>query len=587
MTTTGHIISRLGRISVPALPPLGLSFLGRAAGITSSTAIFAVGGWAIGTLASGGDLHLGVLIAVLAALGVARGLLSYVEHYFGHLVAFHALRLLREALFDALIPQTPMGARTRRTGWLLDVTTKDVNRLEVFFAHTLVPVATAIVLPICYAIGFALVNPWFGIITLAGYLAVLALPVFGAGTALRAGQAITDARGDATVITTDTITIFRDILGFQAGGSRLAALEPAQRELGDAVVAKGRFDAARKAATEAIPVIVMLCLVAAGFAIGIGEGPGQIPLPWFLAAIAAAIPSHAPTAEIEESMSEVAISAASARRVTEVLDGAPAIPEPASPAAPPADARLRFRGVTLGHPGGPHVVRGIDIDVPEGSLVAVTGPTGCGKSTIASAAVRLLDPRAGSVDLGGIDLRDLAADEVRDRVVMVPQRDHLFEGTLRDNLLLVAPDAGEADLLRVCRAAALVDESGHWDVPAGLDTVVGGAGEAVSGGQRQRIGFARALLRTATFGVGPGRVLVLDEATSDLDEATQATVTATVADHRRRGGSALVVAHRLATVTGADRILVLADGGIAESGTHDELVARGGRYAAAWAHQGA
>ena len=241
----------------------------------------------------------------------------------------------------------------------------------------------------------------------------------------------------------------------------------------------------------------------------------------------------------------------------------------------PVRGRLELRGVRFGYADGPDVLRGLDLVVPAGETHAVVGATGAGKSSLLRLVLRFSDPREGRVLLDGTDVRDLSWDSLRGAIGYVSQDVFLFHGSVRDNLAYGRPDATDAEIREAARLA-----EAHTFIEAlaeGYDTVVGERGLTLSGGQRQRIALARAILRDPAL-------LVLDEATSAVDNETEAAIQrslATVTAHR----TALVVAHRLSTVRDADRIWVLADGRVTEAGTHEELVAAEGLYAALWAVQ--
>jgi ATP-binding cassette subfamily B protein len=211
----------------------------------------------------------------------------------------------------------------------------------------------------------------------------------------------------------------------------------------------------------------------------------------------------------------------------------------------------------------------VSFEVPAGSMVALVGPSGAGKTTISQLVSRMYDPTSGAVRIAGTDLRDVTFASLRATVGVVSQDAHLFHDTMSANLRFVRPEATDADLERVLRQARI------WDLvarlPEGLETVVGDRGYRLSGGERQRLAIARLLLKAPD-------VVVLDEATAHLDSESEAAVQVAL-DQALAGRTSLVIAHRLSTVRAADRIVVLADGRVAEAGTHVELIAAGGLYA--------
>ncbi|MGY1545298.1 ABC transporter ATP-binding protein [Streptomyces sp. MN6] len=232
---------------------------------------------------------------------------------------------------------------------------------------------------------------------------------------------------------------------------------------------------------------------------------------------------------------------------------------------------VRFENVTFGYDGkGGHVLDGIDITVPPGGSLAVVGPTGAGKSTLGHLVPRLYDVTGGRVTLDGVDVRDLDFGTLARAVGVVSQETYLFHASVADNLRFAKPDAADEELHAAAKAAQIHDHIAA--LPDGYDTVVGERGHRFSGGEKQRLAIARTILRDPP-------VLVLDEATSALDTRTEAAVQAAI-DALSADRTTLTIAHRLSTVRGADQIVVLDSGRVVESGTHEELLEREGRYAA-------
>jgi ATP-binding cassette subfamily B protein len=277
-----------------------------------------------------------------------------------------------------------------------------------------------------------------------------------------------------------------------------------------------------------------------------------------------------PVQQLSQLYNTLQSAAAALHKLFGILDATPDVDEVAAPTELPATGDVVVNNITFSYAAGSRpALENVNLTLTAGTRLALVGPTGAGKSTLAKLMARLYDPQSGSVSFGGVDLRQASMEDLRRRIVVIPQEGFLFDGSVRDNLLIAKPTATETELLRALDNIGLRER--FEALPEGLDTQVRERGSRLSAGERQLVALSRAAL------VDPA-VLVLDEATSNLDPGTEMLVEAAL-EKLMVGRSVIVVAHRLSTVQRADKIAVVADAKISEIGTHDELSALNGHYA--------
>jgi ATP-binding cassette subfamily B protein len=278
-----------------------------------------------------------------------------------------------------------------------------------------------------------------------------------------------------------------------------------------------------------------------------------------------------PVQQLSQLYNTLQSAAAALHKLFGILDAEPDVAESPTPTPLPAVGDVDVRNITFSYAGASQpALSGVSVSLTAGTRLALVGPTGAGKSTLAKLMARLYDPQEGQVLFGGVDLRQASMEDLRRRIVVIPQEGFLFDGSVRDNLLIARPDATEQMLLTALNNLGLRER--FESLPEGLDTQVRERGSRLSAGERQLVALSRAAL------VDPA-VLVLDEATSNLDPGTEMLIEAAL-EKLMAGRSVIVVAHRLSTVQRADKIAVVSDARITEIGSHDELIAMNGHYAA-------
>lgn len=344
------------------------------------------------------------------------------------------------------------------------------------------------------------------------------------------------------------------------------------------VTEKSYTSAQRRINTRAVMTVIVIFLVFAGVVGVLWVGArdvrlGDMSVGELVQFVIYAVMVAGSVGALSEIWGELQRAAGATERLVELLGSEDNVKDPEHPVPlpMPAAGAIRFDNVTFHYPSRPETsaLEGVTLDIRPGETVALVGPSGAGKTTVIQLIQRFWDPEHGTVSIDGYDLRTLARHDFRHAIALVPQDPVIFAATARENIRFGRPEASDADVEAAARAAHAHDFLSA--LPDGYDTYVGERGVMLSGGQKQRIAIARAILRDAP-------ILLLDEATSALDAASEREVQAAV-DQLARTRTTLIVAHRLATVKKADRIVVFEDGRIAAQGTHDELVAEGGLYA--------
>ncbi|MGH8883990.1 MAG: ABC transporter ATP-binding protein [Egibacteraceae bacterium] len=537
----------------------------------ASIAAVAFGAWVVGEAATGrAPAELTPFLVLLAASVLVAAAARWWQMWVAHDFAYSLLAILRVRAFEALARIAPRWLLGRRTGDLAGVVMSDVEVTERFYAHTVADYLVAVTVTVAATIVIGLLHPALAVALAPFVLVVGTVPYWLGKQASAQGERLRNELGALNAEIIDGVQGLRELVAF--GQARSYARRLARRTTSFQVLqlAYGRRAGAEQAAADGLQTLGMLAVLATAASL---VGTGGLALSLYPAAVILAVYALVPLAEVTQTARELGQIRGSARRVFTVLDHPPAVVDRAG-AAPPTPDRwavafcdVRFRYA----PDREEALAGVSFHIESGETVALVGHSGSGKSTCANLLLRFWDPDTGAVMLGGTDLRDWPAEAVREHVALVPQDVYLFNVSIYENIRLGRPDATHTEIEAAARQAFAHDFI-VGELPDGYDTVCGERGAQLSGGQRQRIAIARALLADAP-------VLIMDEAVSNLDAANEQALQAAMAE-AARGRTTLLIAHRLSTIRSADRLIVLQNGSVAETGTHDQLVAAAGAYAA-------
>ncbi len=512
------------------------------------------------------DQYFGAALLIAALLAIGTGVRYYLVTRFGERVVAD----IRKAVFDRVISMSPAFFEKTRTGEIISRLTTDTTLvLSVIGSSVSVALRNLLIL-----IG-GMVMLLFTSAKLTGLVGLLVpivvIPIVVLGRRLRMlGRENQDWIANSAGSASEALLAVQTVQAFTH--------ETITRARFSEVTEQAFRSARRRIGTRAVMTVIVIFLVFAGVVgvLWIGARDvrgGEMSAGELVQFVIYAVMVAGSVGALSEIWSELQRAAGATERLVELLQADDTVHDPPHPVPLPMPSKgaIRFEDVSFHYPSrtGTSALDHIDLVIEPGETVALVGPSGAGKTTVIQLIQRFWDPETGKVSLDGHDLRELARHDFRQAIALVPQDPVIFAASARDNIRFGRPDASDAEVEAAVRAANAYDFL--TALPDGFDTYLGERGVMLSGGQKQRIAIARAILRDAP-------VLLLDEATSALDAASEREVQAAV-DQLAKTRTTVIVAHRLATVKQADRIVVFKEGRIVAQGSHDSLVAEGGLYA--------
>lgn len=515
-----------------------------------------------------------VSIVGVRFFGISRGVFRYLERYVSHQVTFRLLRRLRVWFYRALEPLAPARLMQFRSGDLLSRIVADIESLEHFYVRVIAPPVVAGLVGLLMWLLMARFDLRLALATLAFLaLAGVGLPVLTRLLSRELGRRTVATRAELNATLVEGIQGMADLLlSMRETGhrQRVRRLSGELVDLQERLAWIGGLQAAGSGLLANWLTIAIL-LIAIPLV-----SQGRLDGVYLALLVLAAIASFEAVTPLPEAFQHLESSLAAARRLFEIVDAAPAVGDPPEPSPQPLDYSLKVEALRFRYgPGEPLALDGLSFELPSGGRLAIVGPSGAGKSTLANLLLRFWAHEQGRIWLGEYELARYRPEDARRWFGVVSQHTHLFNGTIRENLLIARPEAGEGELFAVARQAQIHEFI--QTLPQGYDTWIGEQGLRLSGGERQRLALARALLKDAPY-------LILDEPTANLDPLVEREVMQTI-QTLLGGRTVLMITHRLVGLEAMDEILVLEGGRVVERGRHHDLLAARGAYWRMWSLQ--
>jgi ATP-binding cassette subfamily B protein/subfamily B ATP-binding cassette protein MsbA len=507
-------------------------------------------------------------LALLAlAVYVARAGLQFLRSYMAHVAGWGVVADARKLVYEHLQRLSLRFYEDKQTGQLMSRVVNDTDKFELLIAHALPDIIVNVLTLVGVMVVLLAMNWQLTLLSMAPIpLILIALQLY----ARYVEPAFSNRQkelGELNAILNDNLSGIREIKTFTREKVELGRIWGRIDRYRDSLLYALKMMAIFEPFIQFTSALGMIVVIYFGGHLILRQTLAVDELVAFFLYLDL---FYQPLHHLSDAWEKIQEALASSKRVSELLDETPEVDDQPGALALPGRARgeLAFHGVSFGYLPGEPVLRQIDLHIPAHATVALVGPTGVGKTTFASLIPRFYDVDAGAITLDGHDLRTLTLTSLRQQISIVLQDVFLFHGTARENILFGRAEASEAEVIAAAKVANAHDFI--IQLPNGYDTLIGERGVKLSGGQKQRLSIARAVLKDAP-------ILILDEATSSVDTETEFLIQQAL-ERLMVGRTTIMIAHRLSTIRNADLIVVLADGMVAESGTHDQLLAQRGLY---------
>ncbi|CAI3550206.1 thiol reductant ABC exporter subunit CydC [Clostridium neonatale] len=546
---SGFSIMRRLIVELDSLAPImAITITMGVLGYLAAIAIAVLGSVAIGTTL--GDItfiSFKSSIIVMLVCAVLRGLLRYAEQLSGHYIAFKILAILRDKVFTKLRKLAPAKLESKEKGNLISLITSDIELLEVFYAHTIAPIAIAILTNLIITIVLYLINPLFGILGAVFFLIVgFVIPYVSSMIAKEAGVEYRKDFAESNSYLLDSLRGLKEILLFNNGKKTLDKINENSINLNKSMHKIKDHEGIIRALTDLTVMIAILTFVAVGFGEYIS---GSISFSEMIIGIVIIASSFGPVVALSNLSNNLLHTFACAERLFDPLDEKPYVEEISGEETVESNS-IEYSNVTFAYPGRiEDVLSNVSLDIKKGDKVALIGKSGIGKSTFVKLLMRFWDVNEGSIKIDNKNIKDIPTKSLRESQTLVSQETYLFDDTIMENIKIGNRNATNEEVIKAAKKASI--HNFIETLPQGYNTKVGELGGLLSSGEKQRIGLARAF-------VNEGNVLILDEPTSNLDTLNEAEILKSIKENCMEK-TILLISHRKSTTAVCDKVFKIED----------------------------